>query len=101
MLPFTFYKKPGAEKEVERILKLMGIDHRKEHLPSQISGGEMQRVAIPERWSQAQHYSRRRTYRESGHEKEPGDRRPAQGTQSKGGTDDYSRDSQPSPGENG
>jgi len=46
MLPFTFYKKPGAEKEVERILKLMGIDHRKEHLPSQISGGEMQRVAI-------------------------------------------------------
>jgi len=31
---------------VERILNLMGIDHRKEHLPSQISGGEMQRVAI-------------------------------------------------------
>jgi putative ABC transport system ATP-binding protein len=46
MLPFTFYKKPGAEKEVERILKLMEIDHRREHLPGQISGGEMQRVAI-------------------------------------------------------
>jgi putative ABC transport system ATP-binding protein len=27
-------------------LKLLGIDHRKDHLPSQISGGEMQRVAI-------------------------------------------------------
>lgn len=46
MLPFTFYRKPGAEGEVERILKLMGIDHRKDHLPGQISGGEMQRVAI-------------------------------------------------------
>ena len=46
MLPFTFYKKPGAESEVDRILKLMEIDHRKDHLPGQISGGEMQRVAI-------------------------------------------------------
>jgi putative ABC transport system ATP-binding protein len=46
MLPFTFYKKPGAESEVDRILKLMEIGHRKDHLPGQISGGEMQRVAI-------------------------------------------------------
>jgi putative ABC transport system ATP-binding protein len=46
MLPFTFYKKPGAEKDLERILKLMEIDHRRDHLPGQISGGEMQRVAI-------------------------------------------------------
>jgi len=46
MLPFTFYEKPGAKKEVERILNLMEIDHRKDHLPGQISGGEMQRVAI-------------------------------------------------------
>jgi putative ABC transport system ATP-binding protein len=46
MLPFTFYKKPGAESDVDRILKLMEIDHRKNHLPGQISGGEMQRVAI-------------------------------------------------------
>jgi len=46
MLPFTFYMKPGAENEIERILRLMGIDHRKDHLPGQISGGEMQRVAI-------------------------------------------------------
>jgi putative ABC transport system ATP-binding protein len=31
---------------VEKLLKLLGIDHRKHHLPGQISGGEMQRVAI-------------------------------------------------------
>ncbi len=46
MLPFTFYKKPGADGDVDRVLKLLGIDHRKNHLPGQISGGEMQRVAI-------------------------------------------------------
>ncbi|MBI5804702.1 ABC transporter ATP-binding protein [candidate division TA06 bacterium] len=46
VLPFTFYKKPGAEKGVDEILKMLGIDHRKHHLPGQISGGEMQRVAI-------------------------------------------------------
>jgi len=46
LLPFTFYKKPGADENVDTILKLLGIDHRKHHLPGQISGGEMQRVAI-------------------------------------------------------
>ena len=46
MLPFTFYKKPGADGDVEKILRLLGIDNRKNHLPGQISGGEMQRVAI-------------------------------------------------------
>lgn len=46
LLPFTFYRKPGADAEVESILKLLGIDHRKKHLPGEISGGEMQRVAI-------------------------------------------------------
>lgn len=46
LLPFTFYRKPGADAEVGRILKLLGIDHRKDHLPGEISGGEMQRVAI-------------------------------------------------------
>ncbi|MBI4726065.1 ABC transporter ATP-binding protein [candidate division TA06 bacterium] len=45
-LPFTFYKKPGAEQGVDGILKMLGIDHRRHHLPGQISGGEMQRVAI-------------------------------------------------------
>jgi putative ABC transport system ATP-binding protein len=46
VLPFTFYRKPGASSEVGRILELLGIDHRKNHLPGQLSGGEMQRVAI-------------------------------------------------------
>ena len=46
MLPLTFYSKPGVEKETSRLLRLLGIEHRKDHLPAQISGGEMQRVAI-------------------------------------------------------
>jgi len=46
VLPFTFYRKPGASEEVGRVLELLGIDHRKDHLPGELSGGEMQRVAI-------------------------------------------------------
>jgi putative ABC transport system ATP-binding protein len=45
-LPLAFYKKPGVEGEVDRLLKMLGMDHRMNHLPGQISGGEMQRVAI-------------------------------------------------------
>jgi ABC-type lipoprotein export system ATPase subunit len=46
LLPLTFYRKSGAGKDVMELLKLLGIDHRKDHLPGRISGGEMQRVAI-------------------------------------------------------
>jgi putative ABC transport system ATP-binding protein len=46
VLPFTFFRKPGAEEDVGRVLKLLGIDKRADHLPGQLSGGEMQRVAI-------------------------------------------------------
>jgi len=46
MLPLTFYRKPGTENEPLRLLKLLGMEQRKDHLPAQISGGEMQRVAI-------------------------------------------------------
>jgi ABC-type lipoprotein export system ATPase subunit len=46
MLPFTFYRKDGAEENVSRLLNLLGIEKRKDHLPGQLSGGEMQRVAI-------------------------------------------------------
>jgi len=45
-LPLTFYQKAGLENEGINLLKLLGMEHRKDHLPSQISGGEMQRVAI-------------------------------------------------------
>jgi ABC-type lipoprotein export system ATPase subunit len=46
ILPFTFFRKPGAEEDVARVLKLLGIDNRADHLPGELSGGEMQRVAI-------------------------------------------------------
>jgi putative ABC transport system ATP-binding protein len=46
LLPLTFYSKPGSEQQAIKLLKLLGIEHRKDHLPGQISGGEMQRVAI-------------------------------------------------------
>jgi putative ABC transport system ATP-binding protein len=46
ILPFTFFKKPGAEEDVGRVLELLGIGRRAGHLPGQLSGGEMQRVAI-------------------------------------------------------
>ena len=45
-LPLAFFKKPGVEGEVDRLLGMLGMDHRMNHLPGQISGGEMQRVAI-------------------------------------------------------
>jgi putative ABC transport system ATP-binding protein len=45
-LPLAFYRKPGVEGEVDRLLGMLGMDHRMNHLPRQISGGEMQRVAI-------------------------------------------------------
>jgi ABC-type lipoprotein export system ATPase subunit len=46
ILPLTFYRKPGTENEAIKLLQLLGMEHRKDHLPGQISGGEMQRVAI-------------------------------------------------------
>ncbi|MBM3304910.1 MAG: ABC transporter ATP-binding protein [Candidatus Aminicenantes bacterium] len=46
VLPFTFFRKPGAGDDVGRILGLLGLDKRAGHLPGQLSGGEMQRVAI-------------------------------------------------------
>ncbi len=46
-LPFAFYRKPGARlEEVRRLLAMLGMERRMDHLPAQISGGEMQRVAI-------------------------------------------------------
>jgi ABC-type lipoprotein export system ATPase subunit len=45
-LPLAFYRKPGVEGEVDRLLEMLGMTHRTNHLPGQISGGEMQRVAI-------------------------------------------------------
>ena len=46
ILPFAFYKNDPDKNEIERILDILGIGTRKEHLPRELSGGEMQRVAI-------------------------------------------------------
>ena len=46
VLPFTFYRKPGADEDIGRLLRLLGLDKRADHLPGELSGGEMQRVAI-------------------------------------------------------
>jgi putative ABC transport system ATP-binding protein len=46
LLPLTFYRKTGTENEAGALLNLLGMKHRQDHLPGQISGGEMQRVAI-------------------------------------------------------
>jgi len=46
LLPCTFFRKAGTENQLPRLLQLMGIEKRRNHLPAQLSGGEMQRVAI-------------------------------------------------------
>ena len=45
MLPGAFYKAPGA-KAVYEVMKMLGIERRLRHLPGELSGGEMQRVAV-------------------------------------------------------
>src|SRR5699024_6916385 len=39
-------KKQEKKQEVDHILKLVGMDHRKYAYPSSLSGGEKQRIAI-------------------------------------------------------
>jgi putative ABC transport system ATP-binding protein len=47
LVPAVFQKELKAnENKLDEILNMLGISHRKNHLPSQLSGGEMQRVAI-------------------------------------------------------
>lgn len=45
-IPGLFAKNTQRERRAEELLKLVGLEQRKNHLPSQLSGGEMQRVAI-------------------------------------------------------
>lgn len=45
-LPLAFYRRPGTDGEAERLLRMLGMEHRMNHLPAEISGGEMQRVSI-------------------------------------------------------
>jgi putative ABC transport system ATP-binding protein len=45
-LPLLFSRKKPDPEKTEEILTLLGLSHRGDHLPHQLSGGEMQRVAI-------------------------------------------------------
>lgn len=45
-LPSLFNRKARSNNNVYELLALVGLENRKNHLPSQLSGGEMQRVAI-------------------------------------------------------
>jgi putative ABC transport system ATP-binding protein len=46
--PMEWIRKPTAEIEtrVEQLLETVGLQHRAKHFPSQLSGGEQQRVAF-------------------------------------------------------
>jgi len=46
VLPFTFFRKENAAKNPLEVLRSLGLEKRVNHLPGQLSGGEMQRVAI-------------------------------------------------------
>jgi ABC-type lipoprotein export system ATPase subunit len=46
LLPCTFYRKEGTDDYAVDLLRSLGMDKRMNHLPGQLSGGEMQRVAI-------------------------------------------------------
>lgn len=46
LLPLEILKVKEPESRVHQILEEMGLSHRKNHRPKQLSGGECQRVAI-------------------------------------------------------
>lgn len=45
-LPLLFSKKPAQRKKIEQLAEMVGLEHRLNHAPAQLSGGEMQRTAI-------------------------------------------------------
>ncbi|MCJ7654016.1 MAG: ABC transporter ATP-binding protein, partial [Dehalococcoidia bacterium] len=45
-LPLLFSRKNGYKGQIDEVIELVGLKARAEHLPGQLSGGEMQRVAI-------------------------------------------------------
>lgn len=46
ILPLLFARKKPDNKYLHQTLEMVGLSHRKQHLPDQLSGGEMQRVAV-------------------------------------------------------
>ena len=45
-LPLIFSGKPYDTQKIDAILNSVGLSHRAAHLPGELSGGEMQRVAV-------------------------------------------------------
>lgn len=45
-LPLLFSHKSGDKRRIDEVLQMVGLADRGDHLPGQLSGGEMQRVAI-------------------------------------------------------
>ena len=45
-LPLLFSRKSCSKKRIDEVLQMVGLTDRGDHLPGQLSGGEMQRVAI-------------------------------------------------------
>ena len=46
LLPSVIAGRSSQRKEVDRLLDQVGLSHRKDHYPAQLSGGEQQRAAI-------------------------------------------------------
>lgn len=45
-LPLLFSKKKASRSKIMALAEMVGLEHRLDHAPSQLSGGEMQRTAI-------------------------------------------------------
>ena len=45
-LPLLFSRKPAPREKILALAEMVGLGHRLDHRPSQLSGGEMQRTAI-------------------------------------------------------
>jgi ABC-type lipoprotein export system ATPase subunit len=45
-LPLLFSKKPAERYKIEKLAEMVGLKHRLNHAPAELSGGEMQRTAI-------------------------------------------------------
>lgn len=45
-LPLLLDGRKPDEKQIDRLVKRLGLEHRLDHLPNQLSGGQQQRVSI-------------------------------------------------------
>lgn len=45
-LPLLFSKQPAKRDRIMALAEMVGLEHRLDHTPAQLSGGEMQRTAI-------------------------------------------------------